>query len=348
MANYTIYTDGGCRDNAHGLYGGWAFIILNERRKVIKKDSGACIKTTNNIMELTAIINACKHIPNGKKVVIISDSKYAIGVLSGKWNANKNVELIESFKPTNARLDIQFKWVKGHDKSKYNNACDKMASEAIDKLYVSENPHLASEDNGNSTSACEKQPYSYTLYVAARWPKNRGGYGVYSFVLLNSNMEIIARNATVSKDNISVLYLKAIIEGCGIVPYHKAVCVISDSEYAVNVLTGKWNGKMNRGYIIQCWKQNERIKASYQYTEQLPQQYLNICNVLMDNELDQIAGKNLKKTMNSICKTILLDEAKTRRMKEACARRKAKIAAREQMMREDAENMRIFNDICTN
>ena len=84
--NYTIYTDGATSDNGReGARGGWAWILLDEDR-IILEESGHLDNTTNNICELTAIIKACetveKIIDKNKKVIVYSDSAYAINGLN--------------------------------------------------------------------------------------------------------------------------------------------------------------------------------------------------------------------------------------------------------------------------
>lgn len=157
---YTIYTDGSCLRNPGK--GGWAFIILNEKNEEEILISGNEFFTTNNKMEMTAIINALEHILKHKtekstlfteknvifteKVTLFTDSNYVVTGLTSwikNWKKNnwktankapvKNKELwIELDSLQSKFMDLTIKWIKAHDISYYNNLVDKQArSEAL-------------------------------------------------------------------------------------------------------------------------------------------------------------------------------------------------------------------------
>lgn len=132
---YVVYTDGSCDNIREPHYGGWAYIIKRQD-EFIKKESGNDLHTTNNRMEMTAIINSIKNIPQRGYVRVFTDSKYCIGAFTKKekdwW---KNLDLIHEF--INIRddksLNIDFKHVQGHGDDYYNNMVDKMANEEFEK-----------------------------------------------------------------------------------------------------------------------------------------------------------------------------------------------------------------------
>ncbi len=127
-----IWTDGSCIGNPGP--GGWAFVCPSE-----KSDSGSVPETTNNRMELQAIIEALKWVGEAyphKAVKILSDSQLSINVLSGKWRPRKNLdlihaagELIHGFGSGTVALE----WVRGHDFSLENNIADSLAYEAAQR-----------------------------------------------------------------------------------------------------------------------------------------------------------------------------------------------------------------------
>jgi ribonuclease HI len=114
-----IYTDGSCSPNP-GI-GGWAYVIPLENDYYIvdykcKKD------TTNNVMELTAVIEAIKGI--NKPIRIYTDSTYVIKCAKGEWKKNKNLELWKEYEKVSKNKKIEFVWVKGHNGNKYNEIAD--------------------------------------------------------------------------------------------------------------------------------------------------------------------------------------------------------------------------------
>ena len=124
----TIYTDGSCSPNPGK--GGWAYIALTYNKDVIA--FGKSAKTTNNIMELTAVIKALKDFSKQTDFLFCSDSLYVINCAQGKWKRKKNIELWKKYDKYSQGKNIQWKWVKGHASDKYNNLVDAEARKAID------------------------------------------------------------------------------------------------------------------------------------------------------------------------------------------------------------------------
>lgn len=134
MTNYCIYTDGSCRANGNG---GIGVVWLKNEKKVYEYSKGFK-NTTNNVMELFAIMVALRSISKPiNSLEIITDSEYCIGVLTNpKWNPKKNLELISKIKEqiikTQELVEEPIKWThtRGHSDDKWNNTCDKLATEA--------------------------------------------------------------------------------------------------------------------------------------------------------------------------------------------------------------------------
>lgn len=132
---YFLYTDGSCDNLSIRREGGYAYVILDQKENIIKSFSKGTINTTNNIMELTAIIEGCKAIPEDKaEVVIYSDSQYALNVLSGKWKAHTNCSLINEHKINMKRLRLQYNWIKGHCGNKFNDMVDLLAETELNSM----------------------------------------------------------------------------------------------------------------------------------------------------------------------------------------------------------------------
>lgn len=137
MKTVTIYTDGACKGNPGP--GGWAAVL--KQGDVEKEISGGEPNTTNNRMELTAVISALQALKYPCIVELYSDSKYVIDALSKGWARNwkrKGWMRNEKEKALNPDLwetllslvdihDVHYHWVKGHATNKYNNRCDELA-----------------------------------------------------------------------------------------------------------------------------------------------------------------------------------------------------------------------------
>ncbi len=144
MKEVTIYTDGACSGNPGP--GGWgAILIYNDVKKEI---SGASKETTNNIMEITAVLEALKLLKEKCIVKVYSDSAYVVNAFNQKWLENweknnwktsgkslvKNKELWEELYSLVKKHEVEFIKVKGHSDNEFNNRCDFLATSAIKTL----------------------------------------------------------------------------------------------------------------------------------------------------------------------------------------------------------------------
>ena len=135
-----IYTDGACKGNP-GI-GGWGAILEYGNTK--KEIKGYSINTTNNIMELTAVIKALECLNRKCKIVITTDSNYVKNGITDwikSWKNNgwktakkspvKNKELWIKLDLLVENHDIDWKWIKGHSGHPQNERADELANEAI-------------------------------------------------------------------------------------------------------------------------------------------------------------------------------------------------------------------------
>jgi len=139
-----IYTDGACSGNPGP--GGWGAILMYKGAK--KEISGGMKETTNNIMEITAVIEALKCLKVESDVQVYSDSAYTVNAFNQGWIYNwmkngwktsgkdpvKNKELWQELYTLTKKHKVEFIKVKGHADNEFNNRCDEMAREAINKL----------------------------------------------------------------------------------------------------------------------------------------------------------------------------------------------------------------------
>ena len=144
MKHVDIYTDGSCRGNP-GV-GGWGAVLVYGTRQ--KELSGGEAQTTNNRMELTAVIEALSALKEPCDVTLTSDSKYVIDALEQGWargwkqrgwkKADKspalNPDLWERLLQLIDYHNVTTVWVKGHAGHPYNERCDQLATDFADKI----------------------------------------------------------------------------------------------------------------------------------------------------------------------------------------------------------------------
>ena len=140
MKKIEIFTDGACSGNPGP--GGWAAIL--KYKDNVKKISGFVPNTTNNRMEILALINALSILKESCEITVYSDSKYVVDSITKNWvlNWQKNNWLRKNKKVPNSDLwyillniiknhKINFIWVRGHNGHLENEECDKMAVNEI-------------------------------------------------------------------------------------------------------------------------------------------------------------------------------------------------------------------------
>ena len=144
MKKVTIYTDGACSGNPGA--GGWGAILQYNGHE--KEISGGDKLTTNNKMELLAVISALELLQEPCEVDLYSDSKYVIDSITKGWAVGwkargwkkadkspaKNIELWERLLNLLETHNVTFHWVKGHADNPYNNRCDELAVSEWKKL----------------------------------------------------------------------------------------------------------------------------------------------------------------------------------------------------------------------
>lgn len=141
MEKVIIYTDGACSGNPGP--GGWGVVLMYKENK--KEIYGGKKDTTNNVMELTAVIEGLKLLKYPCEVDLYSDSAYVVNAFKQGWIYNwvrnnwltagkepvKNQELWKNLYSLTKTHKVNFIKVKGHSDNEYNNRCDELARNAI-------------------------------------------------------------------------------------------------------------------------------------------------------------------------------------------------------------------------
>lgn len=167
MSEKVLYTDGACLGNPGP--GGWAYALIEDGEP--RTRSGGAVETTNNRMELMGVINGLSEIPVGGKVTVYSDSQYVVNAFTQCWIAGwkrngwtrsggelANKELWQTLDLIVKKRTVKWVWVKGHAGNRYNELCDRLASEAAQR-YATDG-ELAqmsfAGDCGDAEAGCEK------------------------------------------------------------------------------------------------------------------------------------------------------------------------------------------------
>ncbi len=138
LPHVDIYTDGACSGNPGP--GGWAAVLVFGEHE--KELSGGEDNTTNNRMELTAVIRGLEQLKKKCSVTVYSDSRYVVDAMTKGWairwknNGWKRTKNDPALNPDlwqrllelcQCQESVEFRWLKGHDKNDRNNRCDALA-----------------------------------------------------------------------------------------------------------------------------------------------------------------------------------------------------------------------------
>ncbi|QQS10143.1 MAG: ribonuclease HI [Phycisphaerales bacterium] len=142
-----LHTDGACSGNPGP--GGWAYILKHPASGTAREASGAELDTTNNRMELRAVIEGLKALTKPSGVDLFSDSRYVLDGMKS-WMANwkkrgwttadrkpvKNRDLWEALDLLMQTHDVRFHWIRGHSEHPENERCDRLAVAAREALVA--------------------------------------------------------------------------------------------------------------------------------------------------------------------------------------------------------------------
>ncbi len=158
MMKVTIYTDGAARGNPNGPGGYGAVLEYLDKNEVLhtKELSAGYQKTTNNRMELMAVIRALECLNRPCEIDLYSDSKYVVDAFNQRWIESwqkkgwkksdnkpvKNIDLWKKLLSLKQPHAIRFHWVKGHDGHPQNERCDVLATTAADSGNLLEDVEL--------------------------------------------------------------------------------------------------------------------------------------------------------------------------------------------------------------
>ncbi|GJQ29908.1 MAG: ribonuclease H [Phycisphaerae bacterium] len=133
-----LYTDGACSGNPGP--GGWAYILRHPASAAEKEASGGERETTNNRMELMAVIQGLRALTRPSRVELYSDSQYVLNGLKewlAAWKKRgwktadkkpvKNQDLWEVLDALTSRHEVRFHWIRGHNEHPENERCDELA-----------------------------------------------------------------------------------------------------------------------------------------------------------------------------------------------------------------------------
>ena len=194
-----IFTDGACSGNPGR--GGWAAVIL--RDGYTREICGGERQTTNNRMEMTAVIEGLASVPSGAQVTVYSDSQYVVNTMTKNWKRRKNQDLWAKLDRETAARDVTWQWIRGHAGHPMNERADRLATEQVrPRRPVGGGSHLTHVDDEGKASMVDVGAKAATQRVAVA----RG-----SVVMQHETLRLVAENAMEKGDVLGVARVAGIM-----------------------------------------------------------------------------------------------------------------------------------------
>lgn len=243
-----IYTDGACSPNPGP--GGWGAIILQEGNKPLEL-SGFGGNSTNNRMELTAVISALGEIKTPHRITLYTDSQYVKNGITSwidgwqkkNWQTAdkkpvKNVDLWKALLEQVKRHHVNWKWVRGHAADRWNERADELAVAARKKESSGKNAPPAAKRSAD--------PDNVALYTGVTC-KHSSGVGAWCVILCwRRHVKVLGAHAEDMTAN--QLYIKAVIEGLSTLTRKFPVEVHTHSGYLKDGATSWLSGWQKRNW----------------------------------------------------------------------------------------------------
>ncbi len=290
----TIYSDGACSPNPGP--GGWGAVLIYRHGSPVEL-SGYGGQTTNNRMELTAVVKALSSLDCSYKVTLFTDSQYVKnGITSwiNSWQRKnwqtagkkpvKNVDLWKALLTESGKHEVDWKWIRGHTSNKWNERADELAVAA----------RLAGDGSAPAATIGKEEQQTDTIHLYTGVTcKHSTGVGSWSLILCwRHHVKIMGQKVTGMTAN--QLYIKAVIEGLSGLTKQFPVEVHTHSGYlrdgATTWLTGwkKRNWRTREGGAVsnkEQWQELSRLLDLHDVRFTLDERDNPPCHMLEAKEL---------------------------------------------------------------
>ncbi len=194
-----IFTDGACSGNPGR--GGWGAVIL--RNGHMQELSGRERRTTNNRMEMTAVIEGLAAVPPGSQVTVYSDSQYVVNTMTKNWKRNKNQDLWAKLDRETAARQVTWEWIRGHAGHPMNERADRLATQQA-------NPR-APVAGGSQLSHVDSEGKASMVDVGAKAVTQRVAVARGSVAMQPETLRLVGENAMEKGDVLGVARVAGIM-----------------------------------------------------------------------------------------------------------------------------------------
>jgi cyclic pyranopterin phosphate synthase len=201
-----IYTDGSCIANPGP--GGWAAIILDDGSE--RALHGGDDSTTNNRMEMLAVVKGLEAIPESTEVTIFSDSQYVINTMTRNWKRRANIDLWELLDSEVAKRPVKWQWVRGHAGDPFNEKADALANKEA-RMRTSGGPAPEKTSPGASLTHIDESGKASMVDVGWKPETERVAVASGSIVMKPETLALIESNGFEKGDVLGVARIAGVM-----------------------------------------------------------------------------------------------------------------------------------------
>lgn len=236
-----VYTDGSCKGNPGP--GGWAAIIVGDGSKQVLQ--GGAQRTTNNRMEITAVIKALETLPEDIDVGISSDSLYVVNTMKYNWKRKANKDLWSRLDHETAKRRVSWRWVKGHDGDPLNEEADKMASNEAAKATL-----LETDSERTSLSHLDQAGAPQMVDVEGKPDTKRTAVARGAVVMRPDTLSLVVAGGFEKGDVLSIARIAGIMAAKNTSQLIPLCHPLSLTHVAVEITTDEQNCSVNIEAIV--------------------------------------------------------------------------------------------------
>ena len=204
-----IYTDGACLGNPGP--GGWAAIIVDGDKK--RAVHGGHKNTTNNRMEILAVVEGLNQIPKSEPVSVYSDSQYVINTMTRGWKRNANTDLWARMDAVVSGRKLSWNWVRGHSGHPLNEEVDKLAVKEAKSQANGSSPLEESSASEQKLTHVDDQGTARMVDVGAKADTAREAVARGRIVMQPATLALIESNGFEKGDVLGVARVAGIMGG---------------------------------------------------------------------------------------------------------------------------------------
>ena len=235
---------------------GWAAFIILQNNQIVHESGEKYSDITSNQIEMMAIINAVNYVPKYSKLIIYSNSQYAIRAFENKCRQRANKNLINLYHQATAKKDVTLIWIKSRKGGEFHKYAKRLAEKLKNSFFDEQVVEITiSGDN------------KYLAYTDGSCSYGGLGNGSAAYIVIQNGVIVHRASKAFANTTSNRMEMLAIISAVNYVPEGSEIIVVTDSKYAMNIFNGSWNPTKNFDMIDLFNRVSENKKVTIKWVK---------------------------------------------------------------------------------